>query len=474
MESASNHLLIFARLPAVGANKTRLIPALGAENATLLYRQLVDRTLKQARQLASESGCQVTVCYTGGSACEARHAFGGDLLYGEQIGDSLGDRLQLATNSAFDAGARRVVVIGTDCPSLTSSDLKSAFKQLEVYDVVVGPALDGGYYLIGMNAERCSLFDDIDWSTSKVLEQTLHKIQRLSLRVQQLRPLADVDYPEDLLRLRRDAEWHRLPFQIQAGKLSVIIPTLNEATNLPRTLDSVGSPSDRLEVIVVDAGSTDLTVKVSQEHGCRAFVGHPGRANQMNAGAAIATGEYLMFLHADTRLPADYRIEVERVLSMPVACGAFPLQIDAQGLGLRMVEAGVAFRSRILQMPYGDQGLFFRSAEFFAQNGFRQMSIMEDYELVARMRKTGNIGLASKPVKTSARRWLKKGLLRTTIINQLCLAAYRLGYSDATIARLYRGRPLQQSYGERCLKGRDSTPTTVRHDGSESSSVKPS
>ena len=437
---AVDHLLIFARLPKAGANKTRLIPAIGAENATLVYRQLVERTLSQARHLASEQGGQVTVCYTGGSACEVRTVFGDDLVYCEQVGQSLGDRLQLATKAAFDVGAKRVVVIGTDCPSLTSSDLRSAFEQLAAHDIVIGPAQDGGYYLIGLNAECASLFADIDWSTPQVLEQTLHKTTELSLRVHQLGMLPDVDYPEDLLPLRRGAECHLLPFQTEAGKLSVIIPTLNEEMNLQATLDSVGVPNNDLEVIVVDAGSTDQTVEIAGKHGCKVFVGNPGRANQMNAGAAIATGEHLLFLHADTRLPDGYREEIKRVLAAPVACGAFPLEIDAPGIALRMIERGVAFRSRILQMPYGDQALFFRAADFYAQNGFKQMSIMEDFELVARMRKTGSIGQASKPVKTSARRWVKKGILRTTFVNQLCVVAYRLGFSDTTIARLYRGR----------------------------------
>ncbi len=442
---ALNQLLIFARLPKAGANKTRLIPALGAQNATLVYRQLVDRTLSQARQLANERGCQATVCYTGGSACEIRAAFGDDLTYSEQVGHSLGDRLQLATKSAFEAGAQRVVVIGTDCPSLTSSDLRTAFEQLEAHDIVIGPAQDGGYYLIGLNAERAPLFADIDWSTSQVLEQTLQKTRKLGLRVHQLRMLPDVDYPEDLLPLRRGADCHLLPFQTAAGKLSVIIPTLNEEMNLQLALDSVGSPSDNLEVIVVDAGSSDHTVEIALRHGCKVFVGNPGRANQMNAGAAIATGAHLLFLHADTRLPTDYHLEVERVLATPVVCGAFPLQIDAPGLALRMVESGVAFRSRLQQMPYGDQALFFRSVDFYAQNGFKRISIMEDYELVARMRKSGSISLASKPVKTSARRWIKRGILRTTILNQMCLIAYRLGFSDQTIARLYRGEPQKQN-----------------------------
>ncbi len=445
MANLTDHLLIFARLPKAGANKTRLIPALGAENATLVYRQLVDRTLSQARQLANEQcprevGYQATVCHTGGSAREVRAAFGDDLTYCEQVGHTLGDRLQHATKSAFEAGAKRVVVIGTDCPSLTSNDLRAAFEQLEAHDIVIGPALDGGYYLIGLKAECASLFADIDWSSSQVLEQTLQKIRDLRLRIHQLRMLPDVDYPEDLLPLRRDNDCQLLPFPTAVGKLSVIIPAINEEMNLQRALASVGSPSDILEVIVVDAGSSDHTVDIARRHGCKVFLGNPGRANQMNAGAAIATGEHLLFLHADTRLPANYRVEIDRVLATSVACGAFRLQIDAPVLAFRMVESGVAFRSRLLQMPYGDQALFFRSADFYAQNGFKQMSIMEDYELVARMRETGRIGLASRPVITSARRWIKRGILRTTIINQLCVIAYRLGFSDATITRLYRGR----------------------------------
>ena len=438
--SYTNHLLIFARVPKVGNNKTRLIPALGAENAMLVYRNLADRTLIRARQLGSEKACHATVCFTGGTVGEAHAEFGDDLAYCEQIGSSLGDRMQHATKSSFDAGAKKVIVIGTDCPSLTSNDLKVAFEQLDKHDVVLGPAFDGGYYLIGLNANHAPLFEGVDWSTSVVFEQTLHKAHALRLSVHALRKLPDVDYPEDLLPLRRRVEQDHFPLQTQSGKLSVVIPTLNEELHLPATLNAVGKPRNDLEVIVVDAGSTDRTLVFAQQHGCKVFVGNRGRACQMNAGAAIATGEYLLFLHADTRLPEGYRQEIQRVLDTPVTCGAFPLVVDSPGFALRMIESGAVFRSRVLQMPYGDQALFFRSADFYAQNGYRQMAIMEDYELVARIRKTGRIGLASQPVKTSARRWIQKGILRTTLINQLCVIAYRLGFSDKTIAKLYRGR----------------------------------
>ncbi len=434
-----NQLLVFAKVPKSGANKTRLIPALGAEGATNVYCQLVERTLRQVQTLANKQIYHTTLCFTGGSIIEARAAFGASWTFQEQSGSSLGDRLQHAIGSAFESGAQRVVVIGTDCPTLTSEDLYKALAQLENHDVVIGPALDGGYYLIGLRADQASLFADVDWSTAVVFEQTMQKAHSLNLSVHVLRQLADVDYPEDLLPLRKSTESIHEPLQTRANTLSIIIPTLNEALNLPATLDAIGMPGRDLEMIVVDGGSSDGTVAIAQRYGCKVFVGNPGRANQMNAGAAIATGEFLLFLHADTRLPDGYRSEIQRVLGTSVACGAFPLRIDARGLTLRMIESGVAFRSRLLQMPYGDQALFFRATDFYNHGGFKPMMIMEDYELIARMRKIGRIGMANKPVTTSARRWLQKGILRTTLINQLCLLAFRLGFSDTAIARLYRG-----------------------------------
>lgn len=440
MQDSTEHLLIFARLPKAGVNKTRLIPAIGAENATRVYRQLVDQTLRQARRLASERDCRVAVCFTGGTAGELQAALGNDLEYREQVGESLGDRLQFASQTAFEAGAERVVIIGTDCHSLTSDDVATAFEHLRKRDMVIGPALDGGYYLIGLAANYPSLFSGIDWSTSRVFEQTRQKSRMLNLSVHVLRELPDVDHPEDLLPLRSTADSARFPLQTQAGRLSVIIPTLNEQANLTATLASVGPVAGNLEIIVVDAGSKDQTLSIAQQHGCRTFVGNPGRGLQMNAGAAMATGEHLLFLHADTRLPEGYHQEIQRVLASAVACGAFPLEIDAPGLVFRWIESGVRLRSRMLQMPYGDQALFFRSADFYAHGGFKPMAIMEDYELIDRIRRVGKIGLATNSVKTSARRWHQRGVVRTTLINQLCVVAYRLGYSDQSIARLYRGR----------------------------------
>lgn len=389
--------------------------------------------------MVSETNCSASIHFTGGSLQDIHTEFGNDFAYREQVGSSLGDRLLDAIASAYNNGAERIIVIGTDCPRITSSDISAAFHELAMHDVVLGPAFDGGYYLIGLTAIHPALFEGIDWGTALVFNQTIQKALALNLSVKVLRELPDVDHPEDLLPLRRREEEIAFPINMQPGRISIVIPTLNEEANLPATLQAIGEPQDDLEIIVVDAGSTDRTIAIAEQHGCKAFAGNRGRALQMNAGAGIATGEYLLFLHADTLLPDGYRQEIKRIMATSVQCGAFPLEIGATGFALRLIERGVAFRARFLQMPYGDQALFFRAADFYDHGGFKLMAIMEDYEMIARMRARGRIGIAERAVKTSARRWKRKGVLRTTLLNQLCVLAYRCGCSDKTIASLYGG-----------------------------------
>lgn len=448
------HLLVFARYPEPGKTKTRLIPALGAERAATISGYLTERTFDTVRRFAAERNCRLTVHFSGGSNQLMQAQFGTDLCYVEQVGTCLGSRLTHATQQAFEIGARRVVVIGTDCIDLNTADLATAFDELLTHGVVLGPALDGGYYLIGLNHPQPRLFQNIDWGSQHVLQQTkamarqyvntLHSKGR-SLHTAghnelvELRPLADIDEPEDLLRLRSNERSHTPPiFETIPGRLSIIIPTLNEAERLPETVRAIGAVNDRLEVIVADGGSSDETIAIARQHGCQTLVSRLGRARQMNAGAALATGENLLFLHADTLLPSGYPSAIEDCLAAGHIAGAFRLSIAANSLGVRWVAWGANARSRIRQFPYGDQGLFLRSGEFFRLGGYRDLAIMEDFELVDRLRRSGRVGLLQHSISTSGRRWQKRGVLQTTLINQLCIAAYRLGCSTTTIAKLYR------------------------------------
>jgi rSAM/selenodomain-associated transferase 2 len=218
-------------------------------------------------------------------------------------------------------------------------------------------------------------------------------------------------------------------------QLSIIIPVLNEAQYLANTL--VGLPSE-VEKIVVDGGSQDDSIAVAQAAQAIALSSPRGRAIQMNRGAAIATGDHLLFLHADTQLPQNFAQIIPAILEQPtVIAGAFELKIEADLPGIRVVEWGTNLRSRLFQLPYGDQGIFLKRKTFEAIGGFPEQPIMEDFELMQRLKQKGKIAIASEKVITAGRRWQKLGVLRTTWINQKIILAYWLGVSPAELRQWY-------------------------------------
>ena len=224
-------------------------------------------------------------------------------------------------------------------------------------------------------------------------------------------------------------------------QLSIVIPTLNEQGTLVETLERVTGRSV-CEVIVVDGGSHDRTLEIASDHHATVLSSAPGRARQLSLGASAATGDTLLFLHADTVLPIDFAEHVSDVLDRPgVAAGAFQLRIDGAGRSFRLVEKVANFRSRVRQMPYGDQAIFVSADVFHAVGGFPDLPIMEDYVLIKRLQRVGRIEIAPDSVVTSARRWIDNGVWRTTLHNQLCLVAYRLGVAPTRIAR-WRKRPI--------------------------------
>jgi len=225
---------------------------------------------------------------------------------------------------------------------------------------------------------------------------------------------------------------------MEVEKISIIIPVLNEANTiravLARLLDARS-----VEVIVVDGGSRDETVAIAQSLAVKVITAAASRASQMNAGAAVATGEILLFLHADTHLPTEFETLVRQALqNAGTVAGAFELRIDAQLRGLRLVERMVNMRSRFLSMPYGDQAIFLKAAVFHEIGGFPDLPIMEDFELMLRLRRIGRITIVPAPVLTSGRRWQKLGIVKTTLINQLIITGYFLGIPPAQLVRLYR------------------------------------
>ncbi|HEY9823172.1 MAG TPA: TIGR04283 family arsenosugar biosynthesis glycosyltransferase [Candidatus Sericytochromatia bacterium] len=231
-----------------------------------------------------------------------------------------------------------------------------------------------------------------------------------------------------------------------APRISIIIPVLNEAGTIQEILTRLQEAKD-VEVIVVDGGSRDETLMIALSIRKTLALSLPikvistaaGRANQMNAGAAVASGDILLFLHADTRLPARFDTLLLRALQdVGTMAGAFELRIDAQLRGLRLIEKMVKLRSRFLAMPYGDQAIFLKASTFDEMGGFPDLPIMEDFELMLRLRRHGKIALISAPVVTSGRRWQKLGVVKTTLINQVIIAGYFLGVPPTKLVRWYR------------------------------------
>ena len=426
-------LIIFTRYPKPGTTKTRLIGALGANGAAELHRQMAERVVDVARELKASIGIAIEIRFVGGDDSQMRQWLGNDIEYARQIGLDLGERMDNAFKAGFHQGCDRIVVVGSDCPELTADILNEAFQALDHHPVVLGPASDGGYYLVGLKQRLSNIFQDIPWGTENVLEETRKVLSSLEVSCALLKRLSDVDTPEDL-QIWESAQKARISHN---NSLSIIIPALNESAHIQGAVQSArkGFP---LQVIVVDGGSSDATVQIASEAGATVIQTPHGRAVQMNAGAGISRGTHLLFLHADTRVPDGYLVYIRRILNGSAAGGAFRFGIAEPFAGRGLVEWMTNFRARHLQMPYGDQAIFIRRQDFIEMGGYKPMPIMEDYDFIRRLRRKGRIVIADAAVLTSGRRWLELGAFRTTLINQLVISGYHCGVALEKLAKLYR------------------------------------
>jgi uncharacterized protein len=434
-------LIIFTRYPKTGTTKTRLIPLLGAEGAANLQRQMTEHTLSRMMGMTASNDVTIEIRYDGGNEHLMRQWLGSEFEYASQGDGNLGERMQRAFEDAFKSKATAVVIIGTDIPDLTAVDVTSAFTVLKQKKMALGPAKDGGYYLIGLQKNAFSpavgdLFTGITWGEHDVLRKTLNISSHLGLNYSLLKEMDDVDRPEDIFIWKRHQNTKH--HNVTPNGISVIIPAMNEAHNIAGTITNTGH-GNNAEIIVVDGGSIDNTVSISKKLGATVIESSPPRSRQMNQGAEAASKDILLFLHADTLLPENFSRHILGTLAQPgVAAGAFELRIDSPVLSLRFIERMANWRSRSLNMPYGDQAIFMFSNVFHQMGGFPNLPIMEDFELIRRLQKKGDVVTIFEPVVTSPRRWLNHGILKTTLINQLVVLSYFMGISPDTISRLYR------------------------------------
>lgn len=224
-----------------------------------------------------------------------------------------------------------------------------------------------------------------------------------------------------------------------AGSLiSVIVPALNEEGHIGACIESV-SADGGCEIIVADGGSEDATCAVAAAYkNVRVIKTSKGRGAQMNRGAAYAAGEVLLFLHADTILEKGWSRDVAAVLKDEgVAGGAFTFRIDRPELHYRLIETWVKLRCALLRLPYGDQGIFVRRRIFDLLGGYLEIPLMEDVDIVGRIKEKGEIRILGKSASTHHRKWETDGWIRRSFRNQQIMLLYRLGVDPKKLFELY-------------------------------------
>lgn len=223
---------------------------------------------------------------------------------------------------------------------------------------------------------------------------------------------------------------------------SVIIPVIDEERTIGETIRRLRENASMhdVEIIVVDGHSSGNTIRTLRDHHVTKIVAYRGRAVQMNTGAAVARGDVLLFLHADTILPANAFDRIDDILNKKnVAGGAFDLGIASGKSIYRVIETISSFRSRITRIPYGDQGIFVRREIFEMLGGYKEMPIMEDVDLMRRIKAAGfRISFIPERVRTSPRRWEKDGVVFCTARNWMLIILYLCGVSTEKLVRFYR------------------------------------
>jgi rSAM/selenodomain-associated transferase 2 len=229
------------------------------------------------------------------------------------------------------------------------------------------------------------------------------------------------------------------PEDKEAAQISVIVPTLNEEAVISDSLKALRNEDLRIEIIVSDGGSTDATRDKAAIDADSVLITSRGRAAQMNHGADKARGNIFFFLHADCIIPTGAFVLIKNALCKPgVSAGAFDLKIAHNAPWARAIEGSANLRSRILKIPYGDQGLFMTRQTFESIGGFKPLALMEDVEIAGKLKAIGKIAFLKEKITTSPRRWIKGGVVRTTLKDWKILFMYWiLRVPTERLARMY-------------------------------------
>lgn len=436
-------VIVFTRVPIPGQTKTRMMPYLSARQCARLH----DCFLKDIRAACEDVQADIFVYFTPeGRERLLYPMLGKEAIYFPQQGEGLGERMYHAIESVLQKGYEASVLIGTDVPEIRTEHLADAFALLEAKDVVFGPTIDGGYYLVGMKNPYREVFEKQTYGHGNVLENTIDRLQKQAFRVGCIGKLRDMDTREDLQeyreRMRDNPELQRTEtgrYLMRTSRISIIVPLYNEEKTIMQMQEQLKPYQSRCEIIFVDGGSTDRTLEMIDPV-FRVIRSKKGRASQMNLGAQESHGDILFFLHCDSELPEYFLAEIRYVMK-DYRAGCFGIAFHSKNFFMWTCRVISNHRIKDRKVMFGDQGIFIDRELFFEAGMFPELPIMEDYQFSLTLKEKGiKLGIAKHRIYTSDRRFPKGTIPKLRIMwkmNRL-RKMYRDGVAIETIAQMYR------------------------------------
>lgn len=436
-------VIVFTRVPVPGQTKTRMMPYFSPVECARLHENF----LKDIAQECEKVNADIFVCYTPQKGkAYLKKIFNNAMEYFPQTGEGLGERMYQAIAYVLGKGYDSCVLIGTDIPELKASDLEYALRLLDVNDVVFGPTVDGGYYLVGMKRPVREVFEKKTYGTGNVLDQTVTPLKEMGLMVGYVRRLQDMDDREDItayrgrMRVQKALQkTHTGRYLLKKQKISIIVPIYNEETTIENLQKQLFPLQGKCEIIFVDGGSTDATVSMINP-AFRILHSPKGRANQMNLGAKESTGDILFFLHSDSELPEKPLEEIREVIKDHEA-GCFGIAFHSRQFFMWTCRVISNHRIKDRKVMFGDQGIFIMRELFFEAGMFPNLPIMEDYQFSLTLKEMGvKLGIARHRIYTSDRRFPKKTIPQLKVMwkmNRL-RKMYRDGVPIEMISEMYK------------------------------------
>ncbi len=451
-------LVVFTRALEGGDVKSRLADDLTPAQRRELHKAfLADLAALAADRRVRDLGVEVVLCSTASAMPPELHqAFGDACAYIPQRGDSFKERLVAAFQDAQALGAGPVVLLGSDCIETSPESLVRAFALLETHGIVLGPSTDGGFYLAGINGGSPEVFDICAYGTSRAMEQVRDAAKERGISLATLRQCGDMDTLFDLQMLAhraRNAKTGYLPrhtlqalrrFADQGAQtlehpVSLIVCTYNELARTETLASQLRCLAGQCEVIIADGGSTDGTRdRLAGEF--RVVDCPKGRGRQLNRGAEASHGDILFFMHADSILPPDPLGQIRRVMQGH-RVGCFGISFPHSTIAMACCQRLSNFRARFRKVMFGDQGIFIERALFAELGGFREIALMEDYQLSLDLQERHiAYGMCDKRIETSDRRYAGSILHQLAVMRQMAVLRkrYRQGEDPELLAAEYR------------------------------------